>query len=286
MPNEYSSRTRPGPPAPPGTRPGCARSRPRPPARLRTCHSASSRASSTVRAGWPGVVPVEQDQLAGAVDQHVVGVQVPVAERSSAPPGRGSTSPASPRSRLARAATPSPTRRPAPSAAAASRSQLAAAGTVSNHGSGSPCGGAACACSQAEQVARAAGRIRRGRVDGHAVDPLVEPQPAAAQVAGQPDQEPPVAAGHAAGQPDARRRQARRQRRLAAHRLLVGAPEQLLDRIAFAAQVEAPDLPHRTAADAGDRRVRLRYRSDSQRQICLDSRSAALDHLIEAITCG
>ena len=206
------------------------------------------------RAGRPDVIPVEQHQLARTVGEHVVGVQVAMAgnqrfarlggdqsgqfAQQADPLGQG-RSPGRP-VRESGVSDLIPGRRVwdgvVPGIGLAARRQCAG---MQPAASGWP-GGDACV----------------GQVHRHSVNPPVEPQPAAAGIGGQPGDETPTRAGHAGRQPDASRFQVRGQLRLVARRFLVGVPEQLLDREAIRAQVKAPDLSHRTARYRDDRGVR------------------------------
>ena len=198
MPNDRSSRTRPGPAGGQVGREG-ARDR------VVVCpvivhvplHQQPGQL--TVRAGRTDVVPVEHYQLAGTVDQHIVGVQVPVtgdhldrgggghqpgqlAQQAGAR-GHAWSPPGTLRERRVRQLIP----------AGGAGSGLVPRIRLALRRRGMH-------VQPAEQPARPAGRIRLGQVDGHPVHPQVEPQPAAAEVGGQPDQELPAGGGQAGGQ--------------------------------------------------------------------------------------
>ena len=131
----------------------------------------------------------------------------------------------------------------------------------------------------AQQAADRGGDAGVAQVDRRAIDPPVEPQPAAAVIGGQPGDETPARAGHAGGQPDARRLHVRGHLRLAAGRFLAGFPEQLLDREAIRAQVKAPDPSHRTAGHRDDRSARY-VRKPEDGADPADCRPASVDHTL------
>jgi hypothetical protein len=131
----------------------------------------------------------------------------------------------------------------------------------------------------AEQAAVLGGDACVGQVHRHAVNPPVEPQPAAAGIGGQPGDEIPTRAGHAGRQPDACRLQVRGQLGLVARRFLVGVEEQLLDREAIRAQVKAPDLSHRTARYRDDRGIRCFRKSEGSADPA-DRPPASVDHTL------
>lgn len=128
------------------------------------------------------------------------------------------------------------------------------------------------------QAADPGGDACTGRVRRHAVNPPVEPQPAAG-FGGQPGDETPTRAGHAGRQPDAGRFQVRGQLRIVARRFLAGVPAQLLGRETIRAQVKAPDLSHRTARYRDDRGVRYVRKPEGSADPA-HRRAASVDHTL------
>ena len=209
---------------PPGMRRGCVA-----PRRHRACgHGRASRpgGGQVHGPGWPaGVIPVEQYQLACAVDEHVVGVQVAMAgDQRVARLGRDHRGEfAQQAGSLGQGRGPwRPVRERGVSELAPGR--RVGDGVVPGIGLAAwrQCAG----MQPAEQAADPGGDAGVCQVDRHAVNPPVQPQPAAAGIGGQPGDETPARAGHAGSQPDARRFQVRGQLRLAARRFLAGFPEQ------------------------------------------------------------
>ena len=267
----------PGPAGPPGRRRGCAA-----PRRCRACRRRRASWPGGRQAhglGWPAdVIPVEHHQLARAVNEHVVGVQVAMAgdqrvarlrrdhrgdfaqQAGALGQGRGPWRPV----RERRVSELVPDRR-------------VWDGVVPGIGlaAGRQCAGV----QPAQQAADAGGDARVGQVDRHAVNPPVEPQPAAAGIAGQPGDERPARPGHAGRQPDTGRFQVRGHLRLLASRFLTGLPEQLLDREAIRTQVKAPDLSHRTPTHRDDRGARY-VREPEGSADPADCRPVSADHTL------
>ena len=231
----------------------------------------------TAGAGGPGIVPVEHGQLARGFDQHVVGVQVPVAGDQPVP-GHGGHQIC----QVAQQAGVSGHRLPpAGSLPARSVRELVPGRRPRNSvipGVDRTPGRPGKSMQPSSQVADLDGQPWVGQVCGHALNPPVQPQPATTMIGGQLLEESTVPAGQAARQPDTRRLQVCGEGYFRAYRLLVRFPEQFFDGVALRAQIQAPDSSHRTPRHRDERGSGFcrqpEYAADE-----LDALAAATDHI-------
>jgi hypothetical protein len=127
------------------------------------------------------------------------------------------------------------------------------------------------------QVADLGGQPRVGQVHGHAINPPVQPQPAATVIEGQLLEESPALARQAARQPDTRRLQVCGEGHFRTHRLLVRFPEQFFDGVALRAQIQAPDSSHRPTRHRNEQGSGFCRQPECAADV-LDALAAATDH--------